>query len=270
MFQAIIHPLIVLLPFILRCVWVHIRYSWMFERCWSGRHLLLNSLKCRIGLEFHKTEKTLHIKQNCHCWHYQISLFLSVYPHEKFFTLSFNELHWLQCLWFTRALCFLDKECPTWNQWNAWSQCAVSCGGGIIFRVRTCMNGIVGDPGCEGPNSENQTCATNVSFVSFVKANCSLKMLAFEKFPICVFAWQSDPKILSNSFAFTESYLSVINCLFPLRCRIPTGVRRPTGRIAMHLVVTAIDRSGDSALKAQSDRSAAKARTANCRPLSCG
>ena len=55
------------------------------------------------------------------------------------------------------------KDCPVWSNWGDFSDCSVSCGGGSQQRVRSCLNGDVGEIGChEGETTENQTCNTKV------------------------------------------------------------------------------------------------------------
>jgi len=43
---------------------------------------------------------------------------------------------------------------PTWNQWNDWSTCSVTCGSGTQRRERTCNTGT----GCSGHSMEQQSC----------------------------------------------------------------------------------------------------------------
>nr|XP_026692087.1 A disintegrin and metalloproteinase with thrombospondin motifs adt-1 isoform X2 [Ciona intestinalis] len=47
------------------------------------------------------------------------------------------------------------RPCPRWTFDNSWSSCSRSCGGGILTRVATCINGQRGDPGCDFPIPRN-------------------------------------------------------------------------------------------------------------------
>ena len=45
-----------------------------------------------------------------------------------------------------------------WDQWSAWDDCPVTCGGGIISRSRDeIIDECPGAP-CAGPNVETDTC----------------------------------------------------------------------------------------------------------------
>uniref|UniRef100_UPI00193A61B8 uncharacterized protein LOC120335429 n=1 Tax=Styela clava TaxID=7725 RepID=UPI00193A61B8 len=52
------------------------------------------------------------------------------------------------------------ENCESWANWGPWSECDASCGGGIHERVRECVNGEPGDPGCQGDNFETNICST--------------------------------------------------------------------------------------------------------------
>lgn len=61
-----------------------------------------------------------------------------------------------------------EKQCPevppcgSWSQWGKFSKCSVTCGSGTNERKRTCVNGVVGQPGCIGDDSETQTCSAGI------------------------------------------------------------------------------------------------------------
>ena len=54
----------------------------------------------------------------------------------------------------------IDPLDLAWSDWGAWSECDVTCGGGVQYRERTCEGGNVGDDGCFGPNVEAFICNT--------------------------------------------------------------------------------------------------------------
>ena len=45
-----------------------------------------------------------------------------------------------------------------WSAWLEWTECTASCGGGIQSRSRTCINGLQGEEGCQGPDVELRVC----------------------------------------------------------------------------------------------------------------
>ncbi|KAK6759310.1 hypothetical protein RB195_021106 [Necator americanus] len=46
------------------------------------------------------------------------------------------------------------RACPTWSDWEDWSECSATCGQGNQSRMRTCENG----SGCPGSNREIRFC----------------------------------------------------------------------------------------------------------------
>ncbi|KAK7100724.1 hypothetical protein V1264_023622 [Littorina saxatilis] len=55
------------------------------------------------------------------------------------------------------------RMCPVdglWMDWEAWSQCSTSCGGGSRERTRECNDGQHGGRQCEGEGSETSECET--------------------------------------------------------------------------------------------------------------
>ena len=56
------------------------------------------------------------------------------------------------------------RDCPYYRIWSAWSECAVSCGTGLIPRSRTCYNGVDGID-CIGDGYQQSECyATEKGF----------------------------------------------------------------------------------------------------------
>ena len=50
--------------------------------------------------------------------------------------------------------------CPgVWQNWGIYTECTVSCGGGVRTRRRSCSGGEVGELGCEGMDVEESSCA---------------------------------------------------------------------------------------------------------------
>ena len=48
----------------------------------------------------------------------------------------------------------------SWAPWQDWGPCSVTCGGGARFRVRECLGGVPGDPGCDsGEFSSSEVCS---------------------------------------------------------------------------------------------------------------
>lgn len=50
------------------------------------------------------------------------------------------------------------KPCPRWGDWVANGGCSVTCGTGVQYFTRTCVNGIVGQRGCLGSSSKSSSC----------------------------------------------------------------------------------------------------------------
>uniref|UniRef100_H2Y1T3 Peptidase S1 domain-containing protein n=1 Tax=Ciona intestinalis TaxID=7719 RepID=H2Y1T3_CIOIN len=50
---------------------------------------------------------------------------------------------------------------PSWSNWSAWSQDCPSCGAGTRTKTRSCTNGVVGDPGCDGSATMTGSCPNN-------------------------------------------------------------------------------------------------------------
>ena len=47
--------------------------------------------------------------------------------------------------------------------WDSWSECSVTCGGGVRSHARECQNGEPGDFGCNGPVRLSEYCQGQVS-----------------------------------------------------------------------------------------------------------
>ncbi|XP_060574668.1 coadhesin-like [Ruditapes philippinarum] len=75
-----------------------------------------------------------------------------------------------------------DASNGGWSNWNTWSSCSVSCGGGVKTRSRSCSNpvpGIHGKP-CVGDNMQVVTCNkedcqsnSTVAFNAYYVTDCS-------------------------------------------------------------------------------------------------
>ncbi|KAK6991172.1 SCO-spondin [Biomphalaria glabrata] len=57
-----------------------------------------------------------------------------------------------------------QQSCPIdgyYLQWSEWGVCSATCGGGVQYRNRTCVQPLYGGQNCQGVNSESQACSTN-------------------------------------------------------------------------------------------------------------
>ena len=50
--------------------------------------------------------------------------------------------------------------CPYFDEWSDWSDCPVTCGGDFFSRTRDCLNGTIGEMGCDDPSTEKLACGT--------------------------------------------------------------------------------------------------------------
>lgn len=63
--------------------------------------------------------------------------------------------------WLQMRDCFL-RECPVdgqWQQWNSWSSCTKTCGGGSQQRQRVCYGPFFAGEPCPGDRMEIQRCS---------------------------------------------------------------------------------------------------------------
>ena len=56
--------------------------------------------------------------------------------------------------------CCVPSVDGLWMDWEAWSQCTVSCGGGNRTRTRQCYHAKNGGKPCEGKDFETEACET--------------------------------------------------------------------------------------------------------------
>ena len=55
------------------------------------------------------------------------------------------------------------QSCPRLANWGLWSACTASCDGGLSLRVRDCVNGFIGEAGCESEVQQSRQCNAEVS-----------------------------------------------------------------------------------------------------------
>ncbi|XP_069128273.1 SCO-spondin-like isoform X2 [Argopecten irradians] len=58
-----------------------------------------------------------------------------------------------------------EHNCPingVWINWSEWGDCSVTCGGGLQNRNRTCDGPFFGGKPCDGVDTEDQICSTNL------------------------------------------------------------------------------------------------------------
>jgi len=54
----------------------------------------------------------------------------------------------------------ITAPCPSWGEWTTWGECNATCGGGKQISRRQCMNGDVGQDGCDGQVTKMRICNT--------------------------------------------------------------------------------------------------------------
>ncbi|CAK8695094.1 uncharacterized protein LOC143446070 [Clavelina lepadiformis] len=55
-----------------------------------------------------------------------------------------------------------EQPCPVWGEYEAWSECTKECDTGTQIATRECMNGDVGQDGCQGQREKSQNCNTHL------------------------------------------------------------------------------------------------------------
>lgn len=63
---------------------------------------------------------------------------------------------------------FKMQKCAYWSIWGDWSECTVTCGGGVQVHSRICIHGEEGDEGCEGIRVGQEACNTQVLLITFI------------------------------------------------------------------------------------------------------
>ncbi|CAG5111539.1 Oidioi.mRNA.OKI2018_I69.chr2.g5840.t1.cds [Oikopleura dioica] len=51
-----------------------------------------------------------------------------------------------------------SQPCPEFTEWSDYGPCSKTCGGGSETRTRDCINGVLGEAGCDDDASESQSC----------------------------------------------------------------------------------------------------------------
>ena len=74
--------------------------------------------------------------------------------YKTFYSFSFFEI----------VLLFIWQTCPNFSTWSSYQPCSKSCDGGFKVRNRVCLNGVLGDEGCIGDETEITECNTAVSW----------------------------------------------------------------------------------------------------------
>lgn len=54
-----------------------------------------------------------------------------------------------------------SHTCPYWDNWSTWEDCSATCGGGFQSQFRDCINGTIGEDGCDDLDTQSRTCNTN-------------------------------------------------------------------------------------------------------------
>ena len=64
---------------------------------------------------------------------------------------------------FSNVIWFYIVVDGNWNEWGEWSSCPVTCGDGVVTRVRLCDNPAPHGSGnyCEGSDTSNNTCTVS-------------------------------------------------------------------------------------------------------------
>merc|ERR1712096_507740 len=65
--------------------------------------------------------------------------------------------------------CAIKEKCEGWSIWGDFSVCSVSCGGGTTTRERYCVDGDIGDIGCQGVRTEQKSCNDQVTVEHFIE-----------------------------------------------------------------------------------------------------